>query len=206
VAARDDRLVVERLEDELLVYDVEANQAHRLAGEGAAAFDAAADDFSRRQVLRKLALAGAAAAMTTIVAPSPAQAQSPVCAPPCGQGLTCAQCPGGQPICIVGTATCCGSVPCSIGFSCMTCGGADVCGIAGVSYCCGTTSCFNAINSCCNGTCGTNSDTACGPTCQNCATSGQCCVAGACGACQSDREVKRDLEPVDRRQILNELC
>jgi hypothetical protein len=89
-------LIVERLEGETLVYDTERNEAHALSGAGAAEFLAAADDVSRRQVLRKLALAGAAAAgagalVMTIVAPTAAQAQTAACAPPCGQGLICCQ-------------------------------------------------------------------------------------------------------------------
>jgi hypothetical protein len=86
------RLIVERLGDETLVYDTERNEAHALGGPGAAEFAAAPDEVSRRDVLRKLALAGAAAAGTgalvkTIVAPVAAQAQSPPL-PNCG-GLTC---------------------------------------------------------------------------------------------------------------------
>jgi hypothetical protein len=83
-ASQPGDLIVERLGGELLVYDTERNEAHALAGAGAAEFLAASGDVSRREVLRKLALAGVAAAGTgplvkSIVAPIPANAQSAPC-------------------------------------------------------------------------------------------------------------------------------
>jgi hypothetical protein len=73
--------VVQRLDDELLVYDTAFNEAHCLDSTAAAEFAAAADDISRRQVIRRLALAGAATAtagslLRTVVTPPAAQAQS----------------------------------------------------------------------------------------------------------------------------------
>jgi hypothetical protein len=81
----EDGLIVQRLDDELLVYDTTSNEAHVLGGAVAAEFDAAADEVSRREVIRRLALVGAAAAgatpfVKTIIAPAPAEAQSAFCA------------------------------------------------------------------------------------------------------------------------------
>jgi hypothetical protein len=97
-----DGLIVERLNGEMLVYDTASREAHRLDAEASAEFEAAPDDVSRREVIRRLALAGAAAVgaaqlVTTIVAPSPAQAQTcvnpgPLCNPvsnPCCPGFGC---------------------------------------------------------------------------------------------------------------------
>jgi hypothetical protein len=128
-------LVVERLRDELLVYDTESGAAHCLNGEGAAAFNAAPNDLSRRQVLRKLALAGAAAAGTgalvkSIAAPTAAQAQSSV------------SCPG-----VIG-----GTNSCSAGQTCCGTGAIKVCCIVG-TFCCqganGSASCCVAPATCC---------------------------------------------------------
>jgi hypothetical protein len=99
---REQDLVVQRLEGELLVYDTASNEAHCLSGVGAAEFEAAADEVSRRDVLRKMALAGVAAAGTgallkTIVAPTAAQAQSIACGTGgliCNASQTC--CGNGQ--------------------------------------------------------------------------------------------------------------
>jgi hypothetical protein len=92
------RLIVEQLGAETLVYDTERHRAHALSGAGAVEFAAAKDDVSRREVLRRLALAGAGAAgagalIRTMVAPTAAQAQS-VCG---GAGQPC--CPSGQNLC-----------------------------------------------------------------------------------------------------------
>jgi hypothetical protein len=81
MAEEPDRLIVEHLDGELLVYDADRDEAHALSGSGAAEFAAAPDDVSRREVLRKMVLAGAAASggtalVKTIVAPTPAQAES----------------------------------------------------------------------------------------------------------------------------------
>jgi hypothetical protein len=100
-------LIVEHLDGETLVYDTDSNEAHALSGVGAAEFLAAEDEVSRREVLRKLALAGAAAAGTgalvrTIVAPAPAQAQS--CLP--DGNATCTH-----------NVQCCSGCCCTDGFS-----------------------------------------------------------------------------------------
>jgi hypothetical protein len=75
-----DGLIVEVLGHETLVYDTARHEAHALSGRAAAEFAAASDDVSRREVLRKLALVGAAATagpfIRSIVAPTPAQAQT----------------------------------------------------------------------------------------------------------------------------------
>jgi hypothetical protein len=85
-------LVVEQLGAETLVYDTDADEAHLLGPAAAAEFGTAADDVSRREVLRKLALAGAGAAaaaplITSIVAPRAAHAQS--CVPICKNRHNC---------------------------------------------------------------------------------------------------------------------
>jgi hypothetical protein len=116
-----ERLIVERLDGETLVYDTERDEAHRLAGSAVTEFDAAPDDISRRAVLRKLGLAGLAAAGTaplvkSIVAPTPAQAQS--CVPTCTTAVTC--CAGltcGLAFNDCGEAFDCGDCP--IGFRCV---------------------------------------------------------------------------------------
>jgi hypothetical protein len=129
------RLIVEHLDDETLVYDTERNEAHALSGAGSAEFLAAEDEVSRREILRKLALAGAAAAGTgalvrTIIAPTPAQAQTAgqLCGPgnTCNPGLNCcvninnAVCCA-QPCCTaaVGGDLCCGPGLCNPGVGCI---------------------------------------------------------------------------------------
>jgi hypothetical protein len=120
-----DRLIVERLGDETLVYDPETNEAHNLGGAAAAEFAAAPTEVSRREVLRKAALGGAASLagaslIKTIAAPTPAQAQS--AGQPCtgGAGGTCdagLNCCGG---------TCCPTGQCCSGggtTACFTLGG-----------------------------------------------------------------------------------
>jgi hypothetical protein len=73
------RLIVEQLDGETLVYDTERNEAHALSGAGSAEFLAAEDELSRRAVLRKLTLAGAAAVGLLTIAVPPAAAQiSPI--------------------------------------------------------------------------------------------------------------------------------
>jgi hypothetical protein len=144
-----ERLIVERLDGETLVYDTERNEAHALSGAGAAEFLAAADDVSRREVLRKLALAGVAAAGTgalvkTIIAPSAAQAQSPACDPACTQGIPC--CNGvccGMPCCSPTSQTpgaCCPTFPCC------NAGAVNTCGLGTGTQC--TTG-----SQCCSGSC-----------------------------------------------------
>jgi hypothetical protein len=135
------RLIVEHLDDETLVYDTDRNEAHALSGAVAAAFLAAEDEVSRREVLRKLALTGAAVAGTgalvrTVIAPTPAQAQSPVqCgAVMCQAGAQCCT-TGPQPFCAVPTGTCCGSAVCLPGIAGPCCQG--ICCLVG-QICCGT--------------------------------------------------------------------
>jgi hypothetical protein len=203
------RLIVEHLGDETLVYDTERNQAHALSGLGAAEFLAAESEVSRRDVLRKLALAGAAAAGTgalvkTIVAPTPAQAQTLFCS---GVGELPVPCAGGI-FCVQAGDTCCGnSFFCGAGTFCSDCPGQDPGCAADPLYCCGTTACRVGESACCNGACQDNSNTACGPTCQNCTTTGQCCNAGACGGCNgtSDRDLKGHLAPVGPQDVLTSL-
>jgi hypothetical protein len=110
------RLIVEHLDGEMLVYDTERNEAHALNGVGAAEFAAAPDEVSRREVLRKLALAGAAAAgagalVKTIVAPTAAQAQT---------GIACgaATCAAGQVCCSAPTGLCCAAGQCCSNIFC----------------------------------------------------------------------------------------
>jgi hypothetical protein len=118
------RLMVEKLAGETLVYDTASDEAHCLDPMAAAEFESAPDDVSRREVLRKLALVGAAAAgaaplIKTIAAPTPAQAQSPTsCAgapgTTCPAGTTC--CVGMTAICCAAGTTCCQFLNLSAGF------------------------------------------------------------------------------------------
>jgi hypothetical protein len=111
----DGGLVVQRLQDELLVYDTSSNEAHVLAGALAAEFDAATDEVSRRDVIRRVAFAGATAAggsalVKTIVAPAPALAQS--CIPndsPCTLSTQCCSLGVCAQTATVG-ATCCAAL------------------------------------------------------------------------------------------------
>jgi hypothetical protein len=136
--------VVERLGDEVLVYDVATDEAHCLSAEGAAAFDAACDDVSRRQVIRRMALAGAGAIASgalvkSIAAPSPAQAQSTV---------TCVGAPGGT--CTAGE-TCCGTG--GVKLCCDTAAPTCCANPSGAAACCGAglTCCIaGAAATCCN--------------------------------------------------------
>jgi hypothetical protein len=120
---RSDDLIVEALGEETLVYDPATDEALCLDSVAAVEFRAAPDDISRRQVVRRLALAGAAAAATaplvkTIVAPTAAHAQS---------GCAC-----GNAACVAGQA-------CAAGVICLTClgsvGSGAVC-TPGVIQCC----------------------------------------------------------------------
>jgi hypothetical protein len=93
------RLIVEQLDGETLVYDTERHEAHALSGSVASEFAAAPDDVSRREVIRKLTLVGAAAAgaapfIRTIVAPAPASAQSCLASGTlsCNNGECCTGC------------------------------------------------------------------------------------------------------------------
>jgi hypothetical protein len=185
------RLIVERLDGETLVYDTERNEAHALSGAGAAEFLAAESEVSRRDVLRKLALAGAAAAGTgalvkTIVAPSAAQAQSPGCSPPCPQGTLC--CQPLQNVCCNGT--CCpataASSCCAVGTTCCPLGSPNSCvpftiGCTSGSQCCS--------NMCCNGIC---------------CPQGSICIGNVCtpGTPLSDRSLKRHLHPAGPQDVL----
>jgi hypothetical protein len=154
-------LIVERLDGETLVYDTERNEAHALSGAGAAEFLAADDEVSRRQVLTRLALAGAAAAGTgalvkTIVAPTAARAQSATCNPPC-QGAADFCCGG---TCVGGPINCCAGVVCILG-ACSCCGGSTLC--AQPNICCPGGSAFtcakaqtaicNSNSECCSNSC-----------------------------------------------------
>jgi hypothetical protein len=73
-----DGLLVERVGDELLVYDTESDEAHQLAPQAATSFErAAATGMSRRDALRRAAIVGAVAGVPlvkSIVAPTPAAA------------------------------------------------------------------------------------------------------------------------------------
>jgi hypothetical protein len=127
--ARHDGLVVQRLDDELLVYDTENDEAHCLGPAAASQFEAASDGVSRRDVLRRMAIAGAGAAlMTTVLAPTAAQAQSPNC----------------------GTATCTVGQVCCDATTNLCCTAGECCGFgAGLSFC--TAPCD--INTCAGGVC-----------------------------------------------------
>jgi hypothetical protein len=169
---------VEQLGGEALVYDVERNEAHALRGAAAAEFMAAGDEVSRRQVLRRLALAGAAAAgagamVKTIVAPTPAQAQTACVAAGgncttagdcCAQANATVQCTGSPTVC---------QFTCNAGFG----------------------NCTNAPG------CETNLMTtkqhcgACGAGC----TGSQNCVGGVC---TSDRHAKREFLAADPARVL----
>jgi hypothetical protein len=136
-------LIVESIGEERLVYDTASNEAHRLGASAALEFDAAGDDISRRQVLRKLALAGAAASslplIKTIAAPTAAHAQS---------GVACAGAPGGACLpgftccggttCVPSSFTCCGSGSCPAGFTCCPGTPATCCP---PSFACGSVAC-----------------------------------------------------------------
>jgi hypothetical protein len=103
-------LIVEFLDSEALVYDGEDHGAHLLRGEAVEEFAAARDDLSRREILRRSALAGVTATgailVQTIVSPTPAQAQS---------GLPCLGAPGDT--CPPST-TCCTNVATGIAVCC----------------------------------------------------------------------------------------
>jgi hypothetical protein len=183
VSRNDEGLVVQRLDEELLVYDTDSHQAHRLDGAAAAAFAAASSDVSRREVLRKLALAGAGAAgaslVTMIVAPTAAQAQSGCGAgPACTGGDICLTC-GGISGCQFAGTVCCGANVCDLLDSCLTCPGGPICATLG-SYCCGATTCLTGSQACCNGACVPETNTQCGPTCTDCAFSQMSCALGIC--------------------------
>jgi hypothetical protein len=126
VAGNEERLIVQRLDDELLVYDTASDEAHCLSGGAAAEFASAPDEVSRREVIRKLALGGAALTIPLVmsikVPPASAQA-SATCQAGGNACTTSAQCTSGCccqaliNICISGTAPgqtpaqCCASLP-----------------------------------------------------------------------------------------------
>jgi hypothetical protein len=129
--------IVQRLDEELLVYDTAADEVHCLSGNAVAEFEAAADEVSRRDVIRRMALAGAAAAggaalVRSVIAPNPAQAQSTcvcgisgnlICGPneACG-GTVCVHCKPSNAVCTGGdlccTSICTAPVPCPISGTC----------------------------------------------------------------------------------------
>jgi hypothetical protein len=146
-------LISERLGDELLVYDLASDEAHRLEGAAAAQFRAAADDLSRREVLRRFTLAGAAtmsagSLLTSIVAPAPAQAQSGLCVGGCGKGEQCCT-TGSAPHCEPGNATCCGNGACTGSNQC--CPNGACC--PSLAACCTNPPCCPNTEVCVNGTC-----------------------------------------------------
>jgi hypothetical protein len=165
-----DPLIVERLGDEVLVYDTETHEAHRLSGAAAAEFSAASE-VSRREALRRLALAGAAAAGTaglvrSIAAPTPAQAQS-------NCTVTCL--PGD---------VCCGATCCSAGAFCCAPGSQSPCCFVSATFCCPAGS-ANGCGTANGGTCGIGVECCSGV-----------CTGGQCVAPASDRDVKYGLAPV----------
>jgi hypothetical protein len=173
-------LIVEHLDGETLVYDTEQNQAHALSGSVAAEFVAAGDDVSRRAVLRKFALLGAAAVaagplVKTIAAPTAAEAQS-----------TCTL-PGTCPNC------CFGQTACFQGMACVACATAGNACQGGSATCCGD-ALGDPGKACCN--IGAGGNGTCCPVGQICDQTGQCVAA------TSDRNLKRQLTPVDPRDAL----
>jgi hypothetical protein len=220
MAQGPERLIVERLNGEVLVYDTERSEAHALSGAGAVEFAAATDDVSRREVLRKLVLAGvggagAGALVKTVVAPTAAHAQSANCGT-----LTCT---ASQSCCGNGVGfafDCCNVVNevCAGGLGCVPCG------VAGLACCFGATcsvpagECCDAGNciangapcsgqtggTCCDGSCcGTSAccdQGSCIPNGQPCPASGGNCTNGTCST--SDRHLKRDLHPADPYRVL----
>jgi hypothetical protein len=83
VVVGQDDLIVERLDDEILVYDTATDEAHQLTPPAAAEFErlTGSDGVSRRDALRRVALVGAGAVVAapvvkSIVAPTPAAAVS----------------------------------------------------------------------------------------------------------------------------------
>jgi hypothetical protein len=177
IAVRD--FLIERLDGEALVYDTQTNEAHALKGAGLAEFEAAGDDVSRREVLRRLALAGAVAAsggalMRTIVTPTSAQAQS---SPPCGNGT----CPTGT--------TCC--TPPNTSANCCF----DTTQLCRQNLC---IPCGDTTEPCCTG-----------GICKKgeCATANCTCSLGTCVNFTdiSDRAVKRALRCVEATSVLRNL-
>jgi hypothetical protein len=150
--------VVERLRDELLVYDTESDAAHCLNGAAANEFAAAPDDLSRREVLRQLALAGAAAAGTgalvkSIAAPTAAQAQSNPC-PGAINGT--GSCAAGEVCCGTGQVTVCCPAPATTCCFAQSSGAAQCC-LAG-TICCvyagGLACCDTELGQACDATLG----------------------------------------------------
>jgi hypothetical protein len=156
-------LIVERLEGELLVYDVASDEGHRLDPAAAAEFEMARDDVSRREVIRRLTFAGAAAAtgaplVRTIISPTPASAQSPGCSPACTPqteqccAATATCCSTFQMCCPPGTATTC--CPIIQGTICCAVGSANNCGLPSGAQCSqNAVCCSNLCNGAPNGTC-----------------------------------------------------
>jgi hypothetical protein len=137
-------LIVERLAGQTLVFDPASGEAHCLTGSGAQPFGAAPDDISRRQVLRHLALAGAAAAgggalLRSIVSPTPAQAQSSTCPGCSGINCTAGNCTAGATCCVGTPSACC---PPSIPQCCLGTNGTAFCCLANQTCLTGTQTCF----------------------------------------------------------------
>jgi hypothetical protein len=141
-------LITEELGDELLVYDTATAEAHRLDGAAADRFRLAADELSRREVLSRLALAGAGTVLaTTIAVPEPAAAQSTACVPACGKGLKCCT-TGSTPHCEPQGAICCGNLGCLNNTVC--CPSGACCPAA---QCCTNPPCCMNTQVCVDGTC-----------------------------------------------------
>jgi hypothetical protein len=143
--SESDGLRVERMGDETLVYDSDNDRAHLLSGLGADAFRRASDDVSRREVLRRLTIASAAASgaaplLKSIAVPTAAQAQSNPC-----PGATNGACATSQFCCGLGTtkvccasaSECCGNNDGSSAFCCTL---PTICcvTVSGTAQCCDT--------------------------------------------------------------------
>jgi hypothetical protein len=179
----EEGLIVQRLDDELLVYDTASNEAHCLTGAVADEFEAS-DEVSRREVLRKVALASVAAVggaplVKTIAIPRPAHAQSGTCSGINGHCATQADCCTGLHCTGISISndqfkhTCQNCLPAGLEFGCNA-----------SSQCC---------DSCC---CSTEAGNFClGP--EVCAG-----IPGICLPVVSDRALKHHLDPVAPQDVL----